>query len=100
MSGMALLVALLTSPDEAIRILPGDFILCGPEARQTLVVERVVGGKSRGQVEKGLRLTSSNTAVVRIQDGVAVPVKNANPAAWPRAAVLNSVTHTSMGSIP
>ena len=75
MSLVALLAALVAG-DEAIRILPGDVTLRGPEARQTLVVQRVVGKQFRGQVFKGLKLTSGDPAVVRIENGTAVPVKN------------------------
>ena len=48
MNILVLLAVLGGSGDEAVRILPGDFTLHGPEARQTLVVERTVGSQFRG----------------------------------------------------
>jgi hypothetical protein len=72
----ALLLALLAAPpgDETIALLPGDFTLHGPSARQTLVVERIRNGSFVGEVTDGLVLASSDPRVVRIEDGEAVPV--------------------------
>jgi len=52
-------------------ILPGDVSLFGPEARQTLVVERLRGGTLVGQVKDKLAFESSNPKVVVVEQGVA-----------------------------
>ena len=53
---------------DGIAIVPGDFTLSGPSSRQTVLVQRVVAGKFHGDVSDGLQLTSSNPAVVRIDN--------------------------------
>lgn len=59
----------------ALQILPTDFILTGPAARQTLLVQEVQGGRLFGQASE-VKFTSSNERVVRIDVGAAVPVSN------------------------
>ena len=60
-----------------LTILPGDFTLTGPAARQTLLVQETRGGKLFGQVPADdMTLMSSNDKVVKIENGAAVPVAN------------------------
>lgn len=59
---------------EEISLLPREFSLTTSEARQRLLVQRRVGDAFAGQVHQGLTLESSDPHVVRIEDGVAVPV--------------------------
>ncbi|HVR74707.1 MAG TPA: DUF1549 domain-containing protein [Planctomycetota bacterium] len=61
---------------DALLLLPGDFTLSGPEARQLLVAERLRSGLPAGQVSEGLTFESSDPAVVTVEDGVAVPSGN------------------------
>src|SRR5687768_12485374 len=62
--------------DHTIAILPGDFTLTGPTARQTLVVEWIDRGSARGQIDDGVTLASADEKVVRIEKSVAIPVGN------------------------
>ncbi len=61
-----------------VRLIPGDFTLSGPAARQALVLETYDGDNATGQIAAGpeLTLASSNPAVVKVVDGVALPVAN------------------------
>lgn len=61
---------------ESLAVLPPQFTLTGPEARQMLVVERQQGGQFVGQATENLKLASSDTNIVAIEDGVAVPKAN------------------------
>jgi len=62
--------------EQRLAILPGDFELHGPEARQRIIVGRFDGARFVGQASKGLELKSGNDKVVKIRRGVAVPVAN------------------------
>ena len=64
------------APAGGVVILPGDFTLTGPAARQSLLVQRVDSSRVLGQVTEGVSLTSGNPAVVKIEGGAAVPVAN------------------------
>lgn len=59
-----------------LTILPGDFTLTGPAARQTLLVQETRGGKLFGQLTQGVTITSSDEKVVKIENGAALPVAN------------------------
>ncbi len=61
--------------DEKTTLLPERFELRGPAERQTLVAGRVRGGEFVGPAENA-PLVSSDPAVVRIENGVAIPVGN------------------------
>jgi hypothetical protein len=60
----------------SLSILPGDFTLTGPSARQSLVVERLEDGKFVGECSDKLQFTSTNPQVVKIEDGIAIPAGN------------------------
>ena len=62
--------------DKSIAMLPGEFTLSGREARQTLLVEEVRQGLFAGQLTENVTLTSSDPNIIRIENGVAVPVAN------------------------
>ncbi|REK12959.1 MAG: DUF1553 domain-containing protein [Planctomycetota bacterium] len=62
--------------DETIKLLPGEFTLSGPAARQSLVLESFEGDNATGQLVEGLEFESSDPAVVKVEDGVALPVAN------------------------
>ncbi|WP_425615310.1 DUF1549 domain-containing protein [Anatilimnocola sp. NA78] len=57
-------------------LLPATISLSSPEARQTLIAQQQSGEQILAQVREGLKLTSSDEKVVRIEEGVAIPVAN------------------------
>lgn len=63
------------SAPAAVSILPGDFQLHGPSARQPLIVEAQSDGRYTGQLANAL-FVSSETNIVAIEGGVAVPKSN------------------------
>src|SRR6266853_4806005 len=71
-----LLLPCLAAVAEQLAILPSDIVLTGPEARQKLLIERIRDGQFIGQVTNQIEFSSSDPAVVRIEKGVAMPVKN------------------------
>jgi hypothetical protein len=76
---------------DGIAIVPGDFTLSGPAARQTLLIQRVRDGKYYGEVSDGLDLASSNSAVVKIEpDHTAVPVGNGEATLTAKSGSLTS----------
>ena len=58
-----------------LEILPGDFQLTGPGSRQQLVVAWQENGQHLA-APADVQLTSDNEAIVRIADGVALPVSD------------------------
>ena len=63
------------SPGE-LAILPGNFTLTGPAARQTVLVQEARDGKLLAQLTNDVTLISSDEKVVKIDAGAAVPVAN------------------------
>jgi len=61
---------------DAITILPAKFTLTGRNARQTLIVEHRRNGELNGQVTGQIVFRSQNPKVVRVENGVAIPVGN------------------------
>jgi len=61
--------------EPSLKLLPESFTLTGPEGRQSLIVESYLGANATGQFADA-KLESSNTAVVKIEKGVAIPVAN------------------------
>jgi hypothetical protein len=59
---------------ETVRLLPETFTLSGPEARQSLILEAFSDTRAVGELRDSVALVSSDPAVVRIEDGRAVPV--------------------------
>ncbi|QDU30230.1 hypothetical protein ETAA8_53490 [Anatilimnocola aggregata] len=57
-------------------LLPKTISLSSPEARQTLIVQQQADDQILQQVRSELKLTSSDEKVVRVVDGVAIPVGN------------------------
>ncbi len=81
LTGCALLAAIVCGltpvrADEVTKLLPEQFALCGPEARQSLLLESFSGTQADGQIVDGVAYTSSDPTVAKIEDGVAVPVSN------------------------
>lgn len=69
-------MAIPASAAEAIRLLPTEISLHGPEARQRLLVQRVEGDLDAGQITEGVTFSTSDAAVVAIDGDFAVPVGN------------------------
>jgi uncharacterized protein DUF1553/uncharacterized protein DUF1549/Big-like domain-containing protein len=61
---------------DQLAILPSEIALSGPGARQQLVVEKLRDTQFVGQITNGVELASSDTDIVRIEHGAAVPAKN------------------------
>jgi hypothetical protein len=57
-------------------IIPERITLSGPAAQQPLVVDRVADKRFIGQVTNTIQFTSSDTDVVRIENGAALPVRD------------------------
>jgi hypothetical protein len=81
-SAIALAVSAARAED-ALKLLPGEFTLAGREARQSLLLESFAGQSAAGQ-EKAtgqiaaadVAYTSSDPAIVKIEQGVAIGVAN------------------------
>ena len=58
----------------SLAILPGDFTLFGPGARQKLIVEETRDGRYFGPATGDVELKSSDEKIVRIDGGEAFPV--------------------------
>jgi hypothetical protein len=58
----------------SLTIIPDKITLSSAAARQQLVVERMDGKQLVGQVTNAIQFTSSDTNVVRVENGVAIPV--------------------------
>ena len=70
------LASAASAADGELVLLPSEIHLSSPEARQTLVVQWRKDGQFLEQQHDGLKLASSNEQVVKIEDGLAVPVGN------------------------
>jgi hypothetical protein len=65
----------LTAADKsALEILPKKFVLHGRNARQQILVEALRDNNYHGQITNGLVLESSDAKIVKIENGVALPV--------------------------
>src|SRR5436190_18798544 len=88
-----LLQPCLAEAASTLVILPNRITLTGPEARQQLIVEKVRDQQYVGQLTNAVDCVSSDPAVVRIDQGAAVPVKNG-------AATISVKAGTSSASVP
>src|SRR6266404_5216049 len=61
---------------EQLTILPTNIVLHGQAARQLLVVETARNNQFAGEITNNVELSSSDPAIVRIENGFAVPVTN------------------------
>jgi hypothetical protein len=57
-------------------LLPAKISLSSPEARQIVIAQQRQGDQVLQQVREGVKLTSSDEKVVRIEEGVAIPMGN------------------------
>jgi Protein of unknown function (DUF1553)/Protein of unknown function (DUF1549)/Bacterial Ig-like domain (group 2) len=70
------MLAAPASARDSLVLLPKEISLTGPEARQSLLVEKFKGTHFTGQVTNGVQFTSSDTKVARIEGATVVPVGN------------------------
>jgi len=61
---------------DSLVVIPDKIMLSGPAGQQQLVVERVQDKQLVGQITNAIQFTSSDTNVVRVENGVAVPVRD------------------------
>ncbi len=73
---LSLLLAVNSRAKESVVILPDKFTLSGTSARQALLVEQRRDSHYVGQITNDLTFSSSDTNVVTIQEGIAIPVRN------------------------
>lgn len=71
---LALASAAAGQDADGIAILPGDIVLCGPEARQTVLVERLRAGRYAGPAEGDVALEAADPKVARVERGYVYPV--------------------------
>jgi hypothetical protein len=57
-------------------LLPKEISLTGPEARQTLLVQKFNGTHYTGQITNGVRFTSSDPNVARVEGATVIPAGN------------------------
>jgi hypothetical protein len=67
-------LALIANAAETVQIVPSEITLTSPSSRHVLILERVRDKIYVGQVTNDVAFTSSDTNVVRIADGMALPV--------------------------
>ena len=68
--------ASLAHAEESTRLIPEQITLSGSAARQSLVFENFSGTNATGQITDGVSLVSSDPGIVKIEEGVAIPVAN------------------------
>ena len=74
--GVLMLLASTARAEESIQLIPGQFTLAGAAARQSLILESFSGPNAVGQITAGAAFTSSDPKIVKIEEGVAIPVAN------------------------
>jgi hypothetical protein len=79
--GIVAIASFIASPlglhaAESLVVLPSEFTLTGPAARQSLVVEESRDGQFVGQATEGVAFESSNPKIVTIENGQAKPTGN------------------------
>src|SRR5436190_1087994 len=72
---LAAILALALAQQDGATLFPSEFTLHGPASRQTLLLESVRGGLYTGAL-KDVVYESSDSTVVKIVNGMAVPVGN------------------------
>jgi hypothetical protein len=78
---------------EQLAILPGDFTLDGPAARQGIVVEKLDDdGEHVEQLVEGLVLESNNPEVARVEENSVVPVANGKAVISAKSGRLSAET--------
>ncbi len=87
--GLVLALAAPACADETLKLIPEQFTLSGTAASQALVLEMVAGANATGQIVEGVAYASSDPAIVKIDEGRAVPLANG------KATITATVTTTA-----
>lgn len=87
--GLVLALAAPACADETLKLIPEQFTLSGTAASQALVLEMVAGTNATGQIVEGVAYASSDPAIVKIDEGRAVPLANG------KATITATVTTTA-----
>jgi hypothetical protein len=69
-----MLLTTVAVASDSIGLLPSTIQLSNNEARQLLVVESMCDGQAAGQVTAGVAFASSDERVVKVEDGIAIPI--------------------------
>ena len=85
-----LLLAFAAAASEQLTILPTNIVLTGDAARQLLIVEKSRNNQLVGEITNSVEFVSSDPAVARIENGVAVPVTNGATTITVRAGKLKA----------
>jgi hypothetical protein len=80
--------------DETVQLLPAQFTLTGPAARQSLLLETFSGASATGHLAEGAQFVSSDPGVVKIEGNVALPVANGKATVTATAG-----THTASADV-
>jgi len=76
---VAVLITLTAGPllaQNSLKILPEQIKLTGTEARQRLLIQNIIDGRVGSQVHADILFESSNPAIVKVENGFAIPVGN------------------------
>jgi len=95
-----ILVPCLVQASTTLVILPTQINLTGPEARQPLIVERVLDKEFVGQFTNDVEFVSSDPSVARIDHGTLLPVADGTIKITAKAGKLSAsapVTVSGMG---
>ncbi|MBI2928268.1 MAG: DUF1553 domain-containing protein [Verrucomicrobia bacterium] len=74
--GLCVVAVTARCGDDRLLLVPKESRLTGPASRQTLLVEQVRGHQLIRQLTNGVSYNSSDESVVKILNGVALPVAN------------------------
>lgn len=99
-SMLFILVPCLVQASTTLVILPTQINLTGPEARQPLIVERVLDKEFVGQFTNDVEFVSSDPSVARIDHGTLLPVADGTIKITAKAGKLSAsapVTVSGMG---
>jgi len=96
LAGLCLTHAATAAAAATMEILPAQFVLHGHAARQRLLAETWDNKNFRGQITNGLTLVSSDPKVVKIEDGVALPVSNGSTKIFAKAGKKTAVATVSV----
>ncbi len=88
-----------TRTEEKIALLPSSISLSGPDATQALIVERVASDIYVGQCLESIVWTSSDEAVVKINEGIAIPTGNGEATISATLGNLSASTHVLVQSM-
>ncbi len=66
----------VAAASDSIAVLPSQVTLNGPGARQAIIVEKIREGVATGEITEGITFVPGDAKIVKIENGVAIPVAN------------------------